>query len=378
MSRGRLKRLEKLKRRFERLVFLTLHCRIVTPMFLGDAEQKAALRPEPFKALLRYWWRVAAGWKYAAPKKLLEDESRIFGGGGDEAQKSLVTMGVEGNPRVIEDSRLPKVQDVYHPEVGRSGRRINPLLYLGYGPVLWKQGQARYDRPYLEPGENFSLKITFPESLVEDETFKLAFLYFCAFGAVGSRSRNGWGSFQVEKIEPGGLKEQILPEKVACLPLKKDLFGHKDYPHSLALDPKRKSKKSLIWRTKNFRNSWAEVMKDLAEIYISIRTKLSPDGRDDIDERHLLGFPLTRHTANSAPNWGPRARHASALRFFVRKKKDGYCGLILHLPFGLSRTMRKNAAGREFFTPEKQLEIWQKVHQRLDQTMTRASINECL
>ena len=365
-----------LKKRFERPVSLTLRCRIVTPMFLGDAEQKAALRPEPFKGLLRYWWRVAAGRKYSDHKKLLKAESEIFGGGGDEAQKSLITMEVAGKPRVIEDPRLPKVQDVYHPEVGRSGRRINPLLYLGYGPVLWKQGQARYDRPYLGPGENFSLKITFPESLSEDESFKLGLLYLRAFGAVGSRSRNGWGSFQVEKIEPGGLKEQILPEKVACLPLKKDLFAHKDYPHSLALDPK--SKKSLIWRTKNFRNSWPEVMKDLAEIYISIRTKLSPDGKDDIDERHLLGFPLTNHPANSAPNWGSRARHASALRFFIRKKKDGYCGFIFHLPFGISQKMRKNATNKEFFTPENQLEIWQKVHQRLDQTMTRASINECL
>jgi len=43
-----------LRKRFERPVVIKMHCRTVTPMFLGDARQEAALRPEPFKALLRY------------------------------------------------------------------------------------------------------------------------------------------------------------------------------------------------------------------------------------------------------------------------------------------------------------------------------------
>jgi hypothetical protein len=37
--------------------------RIVTPMFIGDAEQKATdLRPPSIKGALRFWWR-ALNWK---------------------------------------------------------------------------------------------------------------------------------------------------------------------------------------------------------------------------------------------------------------------------------------------------------------------------
>ena len=183
----------------------------------------------------------------------------------------------------------------------------------------------------------------------------------------------------MERIEPEEIAHQIMPSKIFYSRFSPRLFTERDYPHTLALDPTFKgSKKALLWRTKNFYNSWTEVMKELAQIYISVRTSLDPDGIDDINERHLLGFPLTNHYANKAPNWGPKARHASSLRFFVRKKKKGYCGFILHLPFGISQRMRKNALGIEFFTPDNQFSIWRKVHERLDQTMQRASINECL
>jgi len=46
-------KLEALKKRFDREV-LELECEIITPMFLGDARQKAVLRPGPFKGLIRY------------------------------------------------------------------------------------------------------------------------------------------------------------------------------------------------------------------------------------------------------------------------------------------------------------------------------------
>jgi len=367
-------RQELLRKRFGQKVQLTFHCQIITPMFLGDAFQDAALRPEPFKGLLRYWWRVAVGRKAKDHEELLEEETLLFGGGGEKAQKSFVTVEVEGEPQIITSQNLPKVDNVRHPEVSRP---VNPLLYLGYGPIIWQRGSGPiYNRFYFAPRSEFQIKISFPKSLWEDEDFKTAIKCFCAFGAVGSRSRNGWGSFQLRKVEPKELEEQILSHKIPCLWFNEKLFGERDYPHTLALD--KVIRKPLLWRTKKFYETWQDVMKHLAEIYIPCRTSLPPDRQDDIDERHLLGFPLTHHPANRAPNWGPRARHASPLRFFVRKKKKGYLGFILHLPFGISKRMRRNASGKIFFTPNKQFEIWQKVHQCLDEAMQRASINECL
>jgi CRISPR-associated protein Cmr1 len=167
---------------------------------------------------------------------------------------------------------------------------------------------------------------------------------------------------------------EVNPKKISVQRFTEDLFGRDvDYPHTLAAD----SKGMLIWKTEEYKK-WEDVMKILADTYITVRTSFSADGHDDIDERHLLGFPITNHSADKAHNWGKNARHASPLRFFVRKREDNYYGFILHIPFGISNRMRKNASGQEFFSPAKQFEIWQKVYQRLDKLCARANIHECL
>jgi CRISPR-associated protein Cmr1 len=63
--------------------------RIVTPMFIGDAEQKATdLRPPSIKGTLRFWWRALNWGKYLklakgdiaqALQTLHIQESQLFG-----------------------------------------------------------------------------------------------------------------------------------------------------------------------------------------------------------------------------------------------------------------------------------------------------------
>ena len=360
---------ELLRQRFSNLTTLSLNCTIITPMFLGNADQKAELRAEPFKGLLRYWWRVAAGRNFASPMDMLEKESKIFGGGGDKGYKSLVRVKVEGTPKVVEDEKLPAVKDIKHPEVPLP---VNPLLYLGYGPITWKKGKgAVFDRSYLAPGENFKVIITLPDYLLKDKVFSASLFYVRAFGTIGSRCRNGWGSFQITKIDPETKGIALYKE------YNEELY-ERDYPFVLAGERSASGKKDLIWKTSRFHSTWQDTMKELAEIYIAVRVQLGADGRGDIDERHLLGFPLTNHFAVNAPNWGGKARHASPLRLLVRKRRNGYVGFVLHLPFGISSRMRRNASGSVFFNPTKQFSIWQKVHDKLDKLMQRARINECL
>ena len=364
-------KLEALKKRFDREV-LELECEIITPMFLGDARQKPVLRPEPFKGLLRYWWRIATAG--SLKRNILDIENKIFGGaGGENWGQSLIKVEVKGTPSV--DDKLPSTGYVYHPEVKG---KINPLLYLGYGPVMYssKAGGLICNRSYLAPGSKFTIKLTVSTSLLKDdeisECFKRALYYFRAFGTAGSRSRNGWGSFQVTRMP----QIEVDPKKISVQRFTEDLFGRDvDYPHTLAAN----SKGMLIWKTEEY-EKWEDVMKKLADTYITVRTSFSADGHDDIGERHLLGFPVTNHLADKASNynWGKNARHASPLRFFVRKREDNYYGFILHIPFGISNRMRKNASGQEFFSPAKQFEIWQKVYQRLDKLCARANIHECL
>ncbi|OAG26921.1 type III-B CRISPR module RAMP protein Cmr1 [Thermodesulfatator autotrophicus] len=368
-------RLKNLRQRFDKLVTIKFKCRIITPMFLGDAEQKASLRSAPFKGLLRYWWRVAAGRKFPSYSDLLKEETKIFGGGGEESKKSLVRVEVEGNPQVVEDPRIPGVNNVRHPEVIRP---VHPLLYLGYGPVIWKKGKgAIYNRSYLNPEDTFQLILRVPGSLLNNETFKLALILFRAFGAVGSRSRNGWGSFQVEKIEGCPHWDENFTERLPKdLPSWKDCFN-KSYPHTLA---KGDNDKLLLWKIEEF-ESWEKAMKFLAEVYIYVRTgvpqrgykwpkqmRLDADAQNLIAERHLLGFPLTNHPARNA-GW---KRLASPLHFFIRRGNNNkYLAFILHLPYFIESAQR-------FVSQADQIKLWQKVHQRLDDAMQRASINDCL
>ncbi len=41
------------------MTVITATYRVVTPMFIGDADQKAtSLRPPSIKGALRFWWRA--------------------------------------------------------------------------------------------------------------------------------------------------------------------------------------------------------------------------------------------------------------------------------------------------------------------------------
>ncbi len=113
-------------------------------------------------------------------------------------------------------------------------------------------------------------------------------------------------------------------------------------------------------------------MKDLAEVYVSIRAgnkKLSiaklEVNSGSPPERHLLGCPITHHNNY----FGENARHASALRLLVRKGTEGYRGYFLHLPHSFSNDMWKTGRDR-------QIKIWQKVHTSLDKLCQRAQFEE--
>jgi hypothetical protein len=88
-----------------------------------------------------------------------------------------------------------------------------------------------------------------------------------------------------------------------------------------------------------------------------------------VQERHLLGIPLTHH------NYGKGdSRHASPLRFVVKKQGNNFRGFILHLPHGHSsqQTLADNVD---------QQQVWEKVHRKLDgltSLLSRATYQEVL
>ncbi len=330
-----------------------LDCEIITPMFLGNAGQEAELRAAPFKGLLRYWWRVANGVKYRGHKELLEAENYIFGSPDETGGKSRVTVEVVAQSKMIpEKSTFSNPGLIDHPECENSKHKTNPLNYLA-GMGLIKNG---IQHSYFPPDGEFSLIISAGHEAVKDVEASLNL--FNIFGAIGSRSRNGWGSFFWKG-------NQDSP--VSSMRNFSDAFDH-DYPHCLGQD----NKGPLFWKTKQTRSNWEDCMKDLAETYVSIRAgnkklnipKLDVNSGNPPD-RHLLGYPIMHHNQV----WGPKVRHASALRLIVRKETDGLRGYILHLPHLFSTDMWRNGKNR-------QMQIWQKVHTALDILCNRAQYEE--
>lgn len=356
-----------------------LDCEIITPMFLGNASQEAELRAAPFKGLLRYWWRVANGWRYPTPGELLQAESKIFGSPDEQSGgKSMVTVGVCASTKMapMKDNFVSHGL-VDHPECEKSNRKTNPLNFLaGMGLIHYKNGMLH---SYFSPGEKFRLNVTCCHEA--REAVQSALHLIGAFGAIGSRSRNGWGCFSL------GIQKHLPSHFFYSA----DKAFERDYPHCLG----KNDKGPLLWETKGAPHaSWSECMKLLADIYISIRAGNVTKGISRLEvksgsppERHLLGYPVTNHFLYPIKkeggqidkkhpeyewrkNWGNQGRHGSALRLIVRKEADGHRGYILHLPHLFSKDMWPEA------DKDRQIKIWQKVHSSLDQLCQRVQLEE--
>ncbi len=336
---------------------LDMDCEIITPMFLGNASQEAELRAAPFKALLRYWWRIAEGGRYDTPAELLAAENEIFGSAdADSGGRSLVTVEVEPlSEMVAKKDAFTSPGKIDHPECERTRRKTDPLNYLaGMGLIHYRNGILH---SYFPAGAMFRCSITGSRKVVPQLKQTLGLM--SRFATIGSRSRNGWGSFSVKQNY-----DLTCPEKEW-----KKAFDL-DYPHCLGKD----NEGSLFWRTQTTQNSWEQCMKELADVYVSIRAGNPEKGIERMEvnagirpDRHLLGYPVTNH---SVARWGQSGRHGSALRLLVRKEAEQYRGCILHLPHLYSTAMWPEEE------KDRQIQIWQSVHRKLDTLCQRVSFEE--
>jgi len=211
---------------------------------------------------------------------------------------------------------------------------------------------------YFPPGGRFSLLLSVPRQDMDELLSTLGL--FARFSAIGSRCRNGWGSFLLT-----GPADFELPEPKAIRDLDQAL--DRDFPHCLGRDERG----PLFWQTPQPRESWHECMRDLARIYVSLRLQFPLTGgrHRSPQDRHLLGYPLTNHPVNRR-GW-KNGRHASGLRLLVRKDGDKrHRGYFLHLPHLFSTAMWPEEE------KQRQLRIWQKVHRKLDEECRRIDFGE--
>lgn len=350
---------------------LEYNVRFLTPAFLGDAQQNGRWRTPPFKALLRQWWRVV----YAADQgfnvniqTMRQEEGQLFGNAwltkiGKEGKpvadhaKSLVRLRLDRWDQGKETKStwgkkdLAPQSKVRHPEVNQP---IGPTLYLGYGPLLVDRVQSGWatvlkGNAAIQAGESAKLSLAFPENYSSqiERAVKLMHLY----GAVGGRSRNGWGSFV---LEPAPALSNAVPRRnwLQALGL--------DWPHAIGIE---KDLRPLIWRTQESFESWLDLMRVLAIIKIGLRTHFvfpntSPP-HATVQPRHWLSYPITKHTT---AQWGKTMRLPNSLRFKVRPDPEDpkkLIGVIFHMP----------CLPPSGFKPQRPAieQTWEAVHALLDE-----------
>ena len=176
---------------------LTATYRIVTPMFIGNAEQKAdSLRPPSIKGALRFWWRALnwgrflreAGTESAALKHLHQKEAHLFGSAADEAGsgQGRFLLDVRYLGRSLEPGQLPLASPGHQYLLGQG------LYHFG----------KKYLRSALEPGQ-LCLRLLFrTETTNKDQkSIAQALLAMGLLGGLGSRSRKGFGSLAIQTLE---------------------------------------------------------------------------------------------------------------------------------------------------------------------------------
>lgn len=341
--------------------------RFLAPAFLGGASQAAEWRSPPFKTLLRQVWRMVRAGRGDTLAAIRESEGALF---GHAALKHRDTNGRESSWAFRSHVQLslaswetgsleawPRLANVHHPNVqtARNGM-INAGLYLGYGPLVgsgFKEGLSA-----IAPGEAASLRVRYPDFAQDD--IRGAFSIIDAIGAVGSRSRNGWGSLAWQSSQ-----FETAPAHQALQSISRDLDDclRADWPRAVGRDDRG----LLVWQTEPFLN-WQQLVKPLAELKIAVRVRFADFQRFRFGSRHLLGVPLTHH---SVEKWNKNTRLAGQLRFKVADAGDGrVLGRIVHIPCALPQALAK-PLGHGAPSVPRQLDVWRQVHETLDNNLER-------
>lgn len=339
-------------------------CTFHTPAFLGNAEQSGQWRTPPFKAQLRQWWRVV----YAADHQfspnldaMRQEEGKLLGNAWleNEFSKSLVRLRLDRwDVGSLKKAQWPADTPVTHPEVqNRMGRTVpvGSALYLGYGPLEFHNGTALKNNAAIQAGESAGLLLAAPAT--DATRIERALWLMNRYGAVGGRSRNGWGSYGLTPRNETTVPKGELPLRPwqRCLEL--------DWPHAIGQDQTG----ALIWQTRPY-DDWRGVMKRLAELKIGLRTQFNfpnakPDG--NVHDRHWLSYPVTKHDVR---DWKRNnLRLPNQLRYKVRPTPDGkLVGVLFHMPHQPPAAFSSDRLAIE--------RVWHRVHEFLDapaQNLTR-------
>ena len=314
--------------------------KLTSPAFMGNAEQKGQWRTPPIKALLRQWWRVAYaaqhGFKISVPD-MRQKEGRLFGFAADIGLKNGQGDSLQAQQSLLR-LRLMEAKGK-NPWTLGSQQGVAPLSdkldtsYAWFG--LIKRGNNGPDKTAIKPDDiegRRLLKLALPEQHWPQIQQSLQLIN--QFATLGSRSRGGWGSLQLEGVEP--LTAAQLNKYARPL----DQCLADDWAMSLAVD----SHGLLCWQSNKAYKDWAAAMS-----FIALQRKLV---------RGELKLPQNRREAVGFAN--SNGRMPSPLRWKVVPKAAGVQVIAFALPHQIPSDSRVR------MPPQLLSSAWQTVAQTLD------------
>jgi CRISPR-associated protein Cmr1 len=283
--------------RYKNMNSVGFDLKIVTPMFLGGANiTDAELRVPSIKGMLRFWWRATCGIESLEEMKKMEAE--IFGSTEQKASFSI---------QVVNSNNINSMLDLK--ERGEKfkvhGHNVNIIDYLSYGTHKPEKGQGNvYFKQYITPDSSFSLKFQFYNNELKGDLLR-AFYFFIAYGGLGSRNRNGFGSLHIKNNDNKmPVYDQLLLSSFSAFSTKAKLFTFAQ------------------------KNTWHEALSKIGMAYKE--AKLCIDPLHSYNNRKLVVAPITVKGRNEAD----LDRHAKPYYLHVNKLKNGnFQGQILFMPY---------------------------------------------
>lgn len=288
--------------------------RIVTPMFLGGADQTPTdgVRAPSFKGALRFWWRaihwarfrIAASCDEQALRSLHDEEARLFGLAASRDQVSgqgVFLLRVTRQPKLATESSWPQ---------NNSGSG-----YLGYGLMGTNETPHRQG---IREGGDFTVQLRFkPRTKPADvESIQDAMQALSLFGGLGSRARRGFGSLTLASLNDQDMMlnaagfEQAACDRLASVRRIEEFPPYTAFSHQAGF--------SILATGQDAR----QVHKQAGLLYKNHRGQASTlRGADKIP----FGLPLQGIDQDS--------RRASPLLFHVHALRDGqFVASVLYVP----------------------------------------------
>lgn len=212
--------------------------RIVTPLFMSGADpQSAELRVPGIKGVLRFWWRALELKQDCsdddAVKNLRKMEASIFGSVDTGQSAVKISLNLPGKLTLFNSDQ--KIIGSGNRDFGAGAK------YLGYGVI---QSYGKNDgHPLrqvigspLEGRLNLLFKPKTDDKIIR--SIEAALIAMGFFGGLGSKSRKGYGAFNLTDLKKNGESVFRAPEDTDNLKRAiKELFSNYEIPRYPGLPP---------------------------------------------------------------------------------------------------------------------------------------------